>query len=374
MTAHALTDTSVELPASKARAWLRRPIVVALIAVLVAAAGVAWLSAPRSSETTDNAYVQADSSVVAPKVRGIVAEVLVQHDQPVHKGDVLVRIDPEEFDARVAAARAGVQHAQAAIMVARAALSTLNAELQLAASNVRAAETAIRAADAQYTLAQADRARFEALVRSGAASARDSERYRTAEATARADADRQRAARDASRDQQTVTQAKRQTLLANLAQAEASEATAQAALELSLQDQRSTLVRAPIDGVAGDRHVEPGDYVQPGSRLLTVVPMNALYVVANFKETQVERMAVGQSAQVAVDALSTATLSGRVESFAPGSGSQFSLLPFEPGTGNFTKIPQRVPVRIRFNSGQSTLAQLRPGLSTTVTVSFRGQP
>jgi len=371
MTANALTDTPVELAAPKARAWPRRPAVIALIAVLVAAAGAGWLGAARSSETTDNAYVQADSSVVAPKVRGIVAEVLVQHDQAVHKGDVLVRIDSEEFDARVAAARAGVEQAQAAIMVAQAALSTLNAELQWAASNVRTAETAIRAADAQAAFAQADRARFEALVKSGAASARDSERYRTTEATARADADRQRAARDASRDQQSVTQAKRQTLLANLAQAEASHATARAALELALQDQRNTLIRAPIDGVAGDRHVEPGDYVQPGSRLLTVVPMNALYVVANFKETQVERMAVGQAAQVTVDALSSAPLTGRVESFAPGSGSQFSLLPFEPATGNFTKIPQRVPVRIRFSGGQAALAQLRPGLSTTVTVSFK---
>ncbi len=145
-------------------------------------------------------------------------------------------------------------------------------------------------------------------------------------------------------------------------------ANANAALDLARQDQTNTLVRAPIDGVVGDRQVEPGDYVQPGTRLLTVVPLDALYVIANFKETQTARMVVGQTASVEVDALPSRELKGRVESFAPGSGSQFSLLPFEPGTGNFTKIVQRVPVRIRFEAGQSVLARLRPGLSSTVTV------
>jgi membrane fusion protein (multidrug efflux system) len=157
------------------------------------------------------------------------------------------------------------------------------------------------------------------------------------------------------------------TLQAALAQAEASVAAAQAALNLAHQDQEHTLIRAPIDGVVGDRQVEQGDYVQPGTRLMTIVPIAELYVVANFKETQTARMTAGQAATVEVDALPGVALKGEVESFAPGSGSQFSLLPFEPGTGNFTKIVQRVPVRIRFAAGES-LASLRPGLSTTVTV------
>jgi len=123
--------------------------------------------------------------------------------------------------------------------------------------------------------------------------------------------------------------------------------------------------------VVGDRQIEPGDYVQPGTRLLSVVPVDALYVIANFKETQTARMVVGQSASVEVDALPGHALTGHVESFAPGSGSQFSLLPFEPGTGNFTKIVQRVPVRIRFDAGQVALERLRPGLSSTVTVQLR---
>ncbi len=203
---------------------------------------------------------------------------------------------------------------------------------------------------------------------------RDAEQYRTAAVTAQANAEHSRAEFAVSRNQAAVTQAKRLTLQANLAQAEATVASAKAALDLARQDQTNTLVRAPIDGVVGDRQVEPGDYVQPGSRLLTVVPLDALYVIANFKETQTARMVVGQDAGVEVDALPGQTLHGHVESFAPGSGSQFSLLPFEPGTGNFTKIVQRVPVRIRFDPGQAALARLRPGLSSTVVVKLGTPP
>jgi membrane fusion protein (multidrug efflux system) len=157
-------------------------------------------------------------------------------------------------------------------------------------------------------------------------------------------------------------------LAAGQAQAQAGLARARATLDLARQDQAHAVIRAPMAGVVGDRQVEVGDYVQPGTRLLTLVPVHALYVTANFKETQVSRMLVGQKAVVRVDALPGRSLTGRVESFAPGSGSQFSLLPFEPGTGNFTKIVQRVPVRIALDRGQNGLAHLRPGLSSTVTV------
>lgn len=348
----------------------RGPRFALAAALAIALAGLAWLYLPRRSETTDNAYLQADSPVVAPKVRGLVAEVLAQHDQPVRKGDPLVRIDGEEFDARVAAARAAVQNADAAIAAARAALATHEAERRLAASNVRAAETSIRSSDAQRVLAEADRRRYDDLVRRGAVARRDVDQYRAAEITAQANAEHSRAALAVSRDRAAVTDARERTLQANLAQAEANRATALAAFELALQDQRNTLVRAPIDGVVGDRQVEAGDYVQPGTRLMTIVPLDALYVVANFKETQTARMAVGQRALVEVDALPGVVLDARVDSFAPGSGSQFSLLPFEPGSGNFTRIVQRVPVRIRFEPGQAALARLRAGLSSTVTVSL----
>ena len=156
-----------------------------------------------------------------------------------------------------------------------------------------------------------------------------------------------------------------------MAQAQAQVANARAALDLARQDLAHTLIRAPIDGVVGDRQVQVGDFVEAGTRMLTIVPLDALYVTANFKETQVARMVAGQPATVKVDALGGTALKGEVESFAPGSGSTFSLLPFEPGTGNFTKIVQRVPVRIRFEPHQPALERLRPGLSTTVTVDLR---
>jgi membrane fusion protein (multidrug efflux system) len=378
MTATVVRDVSIEAPTAVAperkAPFSRRTLLAVSAAVILAAGGAAYIIAPKGAETTDAAYIQADSSVVAPKVRGLVAEVLVAHNQRVRRGDPLIRIDPEEFDAKVASANADLQNAKATVASAQAALVSLAAEEQLAASNVRAARTSIRSADAQSDRAQADRERYDNLVASGAVAKRDADTYRAAAITAGADADRSRAELDVSRNQAAVTGAKRATLLAALAQAEAGVARAEAALDLARQDQDHALVRAPIDGVVGDRQVEPGDYVQPGTRLLSLVPINALYVTANFKETQTGRMLAGQPATIRVDALPGAALKGHVDSFAPGSGSQFSLLPFEPGVGNFTKIVQRVPVRIRLDPGQYGVGHLRPGLSTVVTVRLTAHP
>ena len=362
------TPATAELQVAQRTPLMRRPLLVAAVAVVIAIAGALYIALPKRGVSTDNAYLQADSSIVAPKVRGLIAEILVQHDQQVHRGDPLVRIDPEEFDARVASASAALQNAQASVQAAKAALIALTAEEKLANSNVRAAQTTIRSSDAQKIFAEADQRRYDQLIASGAVARRDAEQFRAAAITAQANAEHSRAEFAVSRDEASVTQVKRLTLEASLAQAEAAVASAKAALDLARQDQTNTLVRAPIDGVVGDRQVEPGDYVQPGTRLLSVVPLDRVYVIANFKETQTARMVVGQPASISVDALPGQTLTGRVESFAPGSGSQFSLLPFEPGTGNFTKIVQRVPVRIRFDARQAALARLRPGLSSTVTV------
>ena len=358
-------------PKARKAPFSRKTVLAVGGAILAAAGGAAFIAAPKASVSTDAAYVQADSSVIAPKVKGLVAQVLVGHNQQVRKGDALLRIDPEEFDARVASAQADVANAEASAASARAALIALDAEQRLASSNVRAAQTAIAAADAENVRAQADRKRYEDLADSGAVARRDVERYRAAAIGAQSAADRSRAQLAVSQDQAAVTAARRATLTADLARAEAAVARAKAALVLARQDQDHTVIVSPIDGVVGDRQAEPGDYVQPGTRLMTIVPMKALYVVANFKETQVERMLPGQEATIKVDALGGKALKGHVESFAPGSGSQFSLLPFEPGTGNFTKIVQRVPVRVRIDPGQADVARLRPGLSTTVKVRLK---
>jgi membrane fusion protein (multidrug efflux system) len=349
----------------------RRTAVAVGLAVALMAAGAIYIAVPKAEVSTDAAYIQADSALVAPRVKGLVSEVLVDHDQAVRRGQPLVRIDPEEFDARVAAAAADLANARAAVQAAQAAFVTQAAEERLAAAAVRAAGASIESAQAQDERAQADRRRFEALVASGAVARRDAEQYRAGAISARSDVDHSRAEMAVSQSQAAATQARRATLAAGLAQAQAGVARAGAALDLARQDDGHTVIRAPIDGVVGDRHVEPGDYVQPGTRLMVLVPMNALYVTANFKETQVARMLAGQPAVVRVDALPGVSFRGHVASIAPGSGSQFSLLPFEPGTGNFTKIVQRVPVRIALDPGQASLDRLRPGLSTTVTVKLK---
>jgi membrane fusion protein (multidrug efflux system) len=347
-----------------------RALIVSALAVAAAAGGALWITAPASSQTTNDAYVEADSTTVAPKVRGLVQSVLVSDNQTVHAGDPLVLVNPEEFDAKVLAARADLADATADVASAHAALGSHDAEERLAVAQITEAGTAIRSADAEAARADADRKRTDALAAKGFASRRTVDSFRSQAVGAEQAAARARASLAVSQNQAALTVSRRDSLLADLQKAEARKLAAQAALDLALQDQGHSLIRAPIDGVVGNRQVRVGDYVQPGTRLLTLVPVQAVYATANFKETQVRNMRVGQPVKVKVDALSK-PLTGHVDSFAPGSGSTFSLLPFEPGTGNFTKIVQRVPVRIRFDAGQPGLNQLRPGLSATITVSVR---
>ena len=346
----------------------RKGVVSLAAAIIVALAGVTYIMSPKSRVSTDNAYLRADSSIVAPKVRGLVSEVLVGHNETVKRGQPLVRIDAEEFDAKVEAAQADLLNAEAAVASVQAELVALAAEEDLASSSIVAAQSSVRAAEAEHERAQADSARYSNLVDTGAVSRFDADRYRTLALSSAADADRFRAQVDVSRNQAAVTRAKRLSLQASTAQAQAAVARARAALSLAKQDQAHAVIYASIDGVVADRQVEQGDFVQPGTRLMTIVPLDKLYVVANFKETQTTRMVAGQMAEIEVDAFPELKLRGIVTSFAPGSGSEFSLIPFEPGTGNFTKVVQRVPVRILFDANQPALASLRPGLSTTVTV------
>jgi len=360
-----------EKPQRKLNLPSRRTLIAAVIALAAAIGGAVWIAVPPSAESTDDAYIGADATTVAPRVRGLVAEVLVKDNQTVKAGDALVKIDPEEFDARVAAARADLANAEGGVAAAHGALVSLDAEERLAAANVVAAETSIRSAIAQSTRADADRRRYESLVTGGAVARSDADRFIAAAVTAEQDTARAHANLDVAQEGVNVARARRPSLVAALQIAEAHIAQAKAALDLAQQDQRHAVILAPIDGVVGDRQVRVGDYVQPGSRLLTLVPLHALYVTANFKETQTARMRAGQHVTIDVDAFGSKPLHGTVESFAPGSGSSFSLLPFEPGTGNFTKIVQRVPVRIHFDPGQSVVDMLRPGLSVTARVMLK---
>lgn len=368
-------DAMTQAPAAAAQQTRRgfplpsqRTLLASGVAIAVAVAGVVWITLPPSVEATDDAYVGADMTSVAPKVRGLVAGVDVRDNQPVRAGQTLVRIDAEEFAAKAAAAEAALADARADVQAAAAALTSLAAEQRLSAAQVMAAQTAIRSARAQSDLASADRRRYAALVATGAVAQREADRFSTAAVTAQQDAAHAGAQLAVSQEASGVIAARRPGLLAALAKARAREQQARAALDLARQDQRHATVLAPIDGVIGNRQVQVGDYVQPGSRLMSIVPLGTLYVTANFKETQTARMRPGQAATIEADALPGKRLRGTVDSLAPGSGSSFALLPFEPGTGNFTKIVQRVPVRIRLEPGQAATGRLRPGLSVTARV------
>lgn len=342
------------------------------IALLIALAGVWWLTLPRTSESTDNAYLRADSTAVAARVGGQVAAVLVRENQQVRAGDPLVRLDVQDYDARVAAAEAATADADADVAKAQAMLAGLAADERLASARLHAVGTGISAAEAEAARASADRNRYEALVTRGFVTRRDAERVRAAAVGAAGLAERSRADLGVAAEEASVTQARRPVLVAQLQSAHAAALKARAALSLARQDRTHASVVAPVAGRVGNRQVQVGDFVQPGSRLLTLVPTGSLYVVANFKETQTREMRVGQRAEVRVDALGGERLQGIVESFAPGSGSEFTLLPFEPGSGNFTKIVQRVGVRIRLDpASPATAAVLRPGLSVTTRVTLR---
>jgi membrane fusion protein (multidrug efflux system) len=293
---------------------------------------------------------------------------MVRDNQAVHAGQPLVRIEPEEFDAKVVAAQAALADARADVQAAEAALASLAAQLRLSGAQVVAARTAIRSVVAQSSLAAADRQRYTALLATGAVARREADRFSAAAVTSEQDAAHARAQLLVSQESAGVTAAIRPGLQAALAKAQAKAAQARASLDLALQDRRHAVIVAPIDGVVGNRQVQTGDYVQSGTRLLSIVPLHAIYVTANFKETQTSRMHPGQAVTIKADALPGTRLRGTVDSFAPGSGSSFSLLPFEPGTGNFTKIVQRIGVRIRFDPGQPEVDQLRPGLSVTASV------
>lgn len=359
------------LPQESAR---RRPnpraLMVAGAAIALAVSGVVWMRLAPTSVATDNAYLKADSTLVSTRVRGLVAEVLVADNAQVRPGQPLLRLDSPDYVARLAAAQGELAKAEAQVAAARAALARGYAEGDLARSVVRQVATDITVAQAQSVRARADLSRYDTLVSDGAVARREAEKVRADAIGAEAALERSHAALAVSRAQAVATERRQGELAAAVAAADAELVRARSALDLARRDEADTLVRAPVAGVVGDRKVNPGDYIQPGARLLTIVPSRGLYVTANFKETQTPRLLVGQPATVKVDALPGVTLRARVQSVSPASGAEFALLPFEPGTGNFTKIVQRVPVRLTFEAGQPEVARLRPGLSVRVKVSL----
>jgi membrane fusion protein (multidrug efflux system) len=332
-------------------------IALSLIAVAAIAGGAVgghwWWTVGRFEESTDNAYVQGDISSISPQIDGYVSAVLVGDNQAVKTGDVLVRIEDRDFRARL-------DRANAALETEKANLGTLQSQILYQQTRVAQAQAELEAANAEARRAQQQFDRYAKLVDDKVISHQE---YDDAEATlvkGKADVIRNSAAINSEQAQLVVIQAQ-------VKEEEAKVHQSAAEAQLAANELDKTVIRAPIDGVVGNRGVRVGHYVKSGTELLALVPTD-VYVVANFKETQLTHMKPGQKVEIDVDAYPDLPLTGEVESFAPASGALFSLLPPENATGNFTKIVQRLPVRIKVASGNALHGMLRPGLSVEAKV------
>jgi len=332
-------------------------LLTAVLVVFLVIIGWRWWNHGRFVETTENAYVQADITVIAPKVAGYVANVAVGDNQKVHSGAVLLTIDPADYRAKLASAEAELERAQAAAV-------TLGVDAGRQQALIAQARSHVVGAQADMDWARRELLRYGQLQKDQFASVQRVER-------ARADATRGAAALQEANAEATSAQRQLAVLNARQREALADVAAARATLEAARIDLDNCTIRAPIDGVVGNRLVRAGQYVRPGTQLLAVVPLDKVYVVANFKETQIESMKVGQRVEFHADAYPDVKLEGVVDSFSPASGALFSLLPPENATGNFTKIVQRVPVKIMLSGPVPTGMRLTPGMSVVASIDTR---
>ena len=357
-----LKPDGIALPPARIARWSRKRLALAGAALLLAAGGgwygYDWWTVGRFIESTEDAYVGGDVTVIAPKVAGFIAEVAVTDNQQVHAGDLLVKLDDRDY-------RAALAKAVAAVAGQQASLANLEATRHLQEATISEAQAELASTAAEVVRAKYDVDRYRALTQDQFASA---QRYQQAEADHRkavaADA-KARAALDAASRQLEVIDTQKQQAQAALAGAFADRDTAQ--LNLGY-----TELRAPVDGTVGNRSARVGAYATVGSQLVALVPARGLWVDANFKENQLARLSAGLSATIVADVLPGEVFRGHVASLAPATGAVFSVLPAENATGNFTKIVQRVPVRILLEDDAGTLGRLRPGLSVTAAVDERG--
>lgn len=354
------TDNAEERRSSPLKSpRVRIALLIGVIAILIA--GFVWYSDRQNRgiymQGTDNAYIAADSVVVAPKIAGYVERVLVSENQRVREGQPLAELDPRE-------ARAQTEQINSQIGVATATAETTRSQIAEQQAAIAQAQAQLDAARAEATFAAQQVTRYQPLAASGA-----EPRERLAQLQTQARQARERA--EAAQAGLTGAQRRVGTLGSQIRQAQAQAEAARAQLAASRVNVESTLLRAAVGGTIGDLAVRVGQFVQPGTRMMTVVPVDRLFIRANFKETQLGLMRVGQPVTIEVDALPGIELTGRVASFAPGTGAQFSVLPPQNATGNFTKIVQRVPVRIAIEAPPAVLRLLLPGMSVDVTVDTR---
>ncbi|THT98482.1 HlyD family secretion protein [Lampropedia puyangensis] len=342
-----------------------------LIAAFISAAMVlyAWRLPPFHTgiESTENAYVRGQVTVVAPKVDGYVAEVLVQDYDAVKAGQVLVRLDCRNYQQKLEQARGQLAVQQANLANAAQTQRAKEAVTGSAQAQIAAAEAEVGNAQAQLARARADMRRAEPLAADGSLSQRERDQTEAALRQAEATLKRAQAAREQARAGKVVANEDLQSAHVNQDALKAAVQSAEAAVELAQIDLDNTEIRAPRDGHLGEVGVKLGQYVAPGTQLLAVVP-SQVWVVANFKETQTSHMQPGQPVRFEVDALDNTALTGQVEQLSPATGSEFSVIKPDNATGNFIKIPQRLSVRIAVDPNQETAQRLRPGMSVVVHV------
>ncbi|WP_234684116.1 HlyD family secretion protein [Bradyrhizobium monzae] len=343
--------------------WSR--LAIPLFAVVVALAFVA-LATLRFDEwvgnavvqTTNDAYVRAELTRLASRVSGEVLTVAVTDFQRVKAGDLLIQIDPADYEAQVA-------QSEAAVAAAQAQLDNLANQIELQYATIAQAEASRLSAEALEVEAKQEQERQQSLTQTEAGTRQRLEQAVAGLAKAQADVRASRAVIAAQQHQLEVLQGTKKQRAADL---DATKATlASDKLKLGY-----TRITAPFDGVVGERQVQPGDYVNIGTNLINVVPLPKVYVIANYKETQLTHVAPGQPVEITVDSFSREKLRGKVERIAPATGAQVALLPPDNATGNFTKVVQRIPVRIQFDDNQPLLARLVPGMSVVTSIDTKG--
>ncbi|WP_448950750.1 HlyD family secretion protein [Labrys neptuniae] len=388
--APAQTATHAAVAGGKKKSKARIILPILLLGALGAGGwyGYQWWTNGRFMVETDDAYVQADVSTLGVKVSGYVDSVPVQNGDTVKAGDVIVKLEDTDYRTALDSAKAKRATQNATIARIEQQITAQQAAVETANAGVASAKAGIESADAGVASAKAEIVRADAAYqRANALAARDFGSKATLD---QATADRDKANAGLANAKAALTNAQASVnsadanviaAKANLAVTAAQKAEAeQGAKELDVavtkaqNDLDATVVRAPTDGVVGNRAAQPGQYVAPGSRLIALVPLKSIYVAANFKETQLAPLVPGQKVEVSVDSMDGNTFEGVVGKFSPASGSVFSLLPPENATGNFTKITQRVPVRIEVPADIALSGKLRPGLSVVVTVDSRTGP
>jgi len=313
-----------------------------------------YWTAGRFQVSTDNAYVKADNITIAPKVSGYIASVLVGDNEVIHAGQVLASVDDRDF-------RVALQQADADVAAQRAAGATKRAALAAQQSLIEAARATIAADEADATFAGQEEKRYRELASTGSGSIQNAQR-----ATSRYAAARAAIARDTAALTNAVTQL--DVLKAELAQAEAALAHSESVSRQAELNLSYTSITAPANAVVGNRTLRVGQYVQAGTQLMSLVPVDSAYVVANYKETQLAHVRPGQPVTISIDMYPGRLFRGRIDSLSPASGQEFALLPPDNATGNFTKVVQRIPVKIVLDATQSRPDVLRPGMSVITTI------